>query len=353
MMYRATRILFLFFITFTSVSCSRDGESNVEVARVNSPCVADFGINYICGPINAEDLLSIGDTGLIITSGMNGGLDGTTVNGHIYLVDSIDDSWEDLVTASGFSQDLDFSTYPNCPGELNINDFSAHGLALKQIDPNNFDLYITSHGAREAIEIFTLNIESGPAKLTWRGCVPLDETIMHNSLAILSDGGFITTQFMTWDGGVESAFSGEVKGSLVTWRPGGQPTIMPGSELVAPNGIVVSEDERYIYVAAFGAGGLVRFDLAQNPVKTDSIALDILPDNVRWGESGKLLTAGGNVNGDGWSVIEIDAASLEAIRIGGLGSDAAMQGVSSALQVGNDIWVGTYSGDRIGYFAKE
>ena len=78
-----------------------------------------------------------------------------------------------------------------------------------------------------------------------------------------------------------------------------------------------------------------------------------MPDNVRWGESGKLLTAGGNVNGDGWSVIEIDAASLEAIRIGGLGSDAAMQGVSSALQVGNDIWVGTYSGDRIGYFAKE
>jgi hypothetical protein len=284
---------------------------------------------------------------------MNGGLDGTTVNGHIYLVDSIDDSWEDLVTASGFSQDLDFSTYPNCPGELNINDFSAHGLALKQIDPNNFDLYITSHGAREAIEIFTLNIESGPAKLTWRGCVPLDETIMHNSLAILSDGGFITTQFMTWDGGVESAFSGEVKGSLVTWRPGGQPAIMPGSELVAPNGIVVSEDERYIYVAAFGAGGLVRFDLAQNPVETDTITLSILPDNVRWGEPGKLLTAGGNTSGDGWSVIEIDADTLEPSRVGGMGSDALLQGASSALQVDNKIWVGTYSGDRVGYFLKE
>ena len=353
MMYRATRILFLFFITFTLVSCSRDGENNIEVAHANSSCVADSGINYICGPMNAEDLLNIGDTGLIIASGMNGGLDGTTVNGHIYLVDSTDDSWEDLVTASGFTQDLDFSTYPNCPGELNINDFSAHGLALKQIDPNNFDLYITSHGAREAIEIFTLNIVSGPAKLTWKGCVPLDETIMHNSLAIFSDGGFITTQFMTWNGGVESAFSGETKGSLVTWRPGGQPTIMPGSELGAPNGIVVSEDERYIYVAAFGAGELVRFDLAQDPIITDSIALNILPDNVRWGEPGKLLTAGGNANGDGWSVIEIDAASLEASRIGGKGNDAAMQGASSALQVDNDIWVGTYSGDRIGYFAKE
>ena len=69
---------------------------------------------------------------------------------------------------------------------------------------------------------------------------------MHNSLAILTDGGFITTQFITWEGGVESAFSGEAKGGLVTWRPGGQPTVMPGSELGAPNGIAVSEDERYI-----------------------------------------------------------------------------------------------------------
>ena len=73
-----------------------------------------------------------------------------------------------------------------------------------------FDLYITSHGEREAIEIFTLDLRDASAKLVWMGCVPLDEAIMHNSLAILSDGGFVTTQFMTWAGGVESTFSGEV-----------------------------------------------------------------------------------------------------------------------------------------------
>jgi len=27
--------------------------------------------------------------------------------------------------------------------------------------------------------------------------------------------------------------------------------------------------------------------------------------------------------------------------------------VSSALQVGDQIWVGTYSGDRVGYFARD
>jgi hypothetical protein len=33
--------------------------------------------------------------------------------------------------------------------------------------------------------------------------------------------------------------------------------------------------------------------------------------------------------------------------------EAAMQGISSALQIGEKIWVGTYSGDRIGYFEKQ
>ena len=65
-----------------------------------------------------------------------------------------------------------------------------------------------------------------------------------------------------------------------------------------------------------------------------------------------LLTAGGNTSGDGWSVIEINADS-ETSRIGGMGSDAGLQGVSSALQVDNNIWIGTYSGDRIAYFERD
>ena len=62
-----------------------------------------------------------------------------------------------------------------------------------------------------------------------------------------------------------------------------------------------------------------------------------------------LLTAGGNTSGGGWSVIEIDADSLETGRIGGMGSDASLQGASSAASR-QYIWVGTYGGDRIGYF---
>ena len=66
-------------------------------------CNSDPNINYICGPLNAEDLLSVGNTGMILR-GMNGTLDGSQTNGHLYLVNPEDESWVDLVSAPNFAR---------------------------------------------------------------------------------------------------------------------------------------------------------------------------------------------------------------------------------------------------------
>ncbi len=344
---------FLVLVVIAANSCSPNQEKLIELETNSEACNSDTGIEYICGPANAEDLLSIGDTGMLIASGMNGTLDGSANNGHIYIINPDDGGWSDLVSGAGYSEDFAGDSYPECPGPLNTDDFSAHGLALMETGTSIFDLYVTSHGAREAVEIFNLDMRGAEARLTWKGCVPLDEAIMHNSVAIMKDGGFITTQFMTWAGGLGSVLSGEAEGSLVMWRPGGVPTEIPGTELEGPNGIVLSENERFAYVAAFATGEVVRFDLSIDPIQSDIVSLDILPDNVRWGVPGMLLTAGGNISGDGWSVVEIDADTLEFTRVGGMGTGASLQGASSALQLGDTIWVGTYSGDRIGYFQRD
>ena len=320
-----------------------------SVAQEVVSCPSDPGITYICGLMNAEDLLRVGDTGMILTSGMSG----ENVTGHLYLVNPLDNTWEELVFGANFSQDQDSAMFPNCPGPLDTSNFSAHGLALREIAANQFDLYITSHGAREAIEVFDLDMSEGIAELTWKGCVTLDESIMHNSVAILDDGGFVTTQFMVWADGIASAMSGEPTGGVVAWHPGSEPALIPGSEVAAPNGIVVSDDGRYIYIAAFGSRELVRLDTASDPVAQTFVSLDIVLDNVRWGAPGKLITAGGNVEGGGWSVVEVDADTLEVVNLGSFGGDVAMQGVSSALQMNDEIWVGTYNGDRIGYFTRQ
>ena len=194
-------------------------------AEPSNACAADSGISYVCGLMNAEDLLSVGDSGLIITSGMTG----EGVNGHLYLIDTRDNSWHDLASAPNFSQDFDSVSYSSCPGLFDVTNFSAHGLALRETGADVFDLYITSHGGREAIEIFDLSLAGGDAKLTWRGCVPLDESIMHNSVAIFADGGFATTQFMEWERGIAASVTGLVKGGVVIWRPGSEPSVLAGS----------------------------------------------------------------------------------------------------------------------------
>jgi len=322
--------------------------TSASVAREVIPCPSDPGITYICGLMNAEDLLSIGDTGMILTSGMSS----EGINGHLYIVNPLDDSWEELVSGPNYSADQDDAMFPNCPGPLDATTFSAHALALNETEAIRFDLYITSHGAREAIEVFDLDLGEGIAELTWKGCVTLDDTIMHNSVAILADGGFVTTEFAD-ESGFEPIFAGEINGGVKEWHPGGEVVVLDGTQLSGPNGIVVSDDQRYMYVAAFGTREVVRFDRSQSPSAKETITLDIVLDNIRWGEPGKLLTAGGNAEGGGWSVVEVDTSTMQAVRVGGMDADAALQGVSSALQVNDEIWVGTYSGDRIGYFSKQ
>jgi len=333
----------------SGITMAPDAGSVQTVAQEVVPCPSDPGITYICGLMNAEDLLMVGDTGMILTSGMAN----ETTNGHMYLVNPLDDSWEELVGGPNYAADHDTAMYPNCPGPMDVSNFSSHGLALEETGANVFDLYITSHGAREAIEAFTLDLGEGIAELTWKGCVLLDDAIMHNSVAILDDGGFVTTQFMNWEAGIGAVFASP-NGGVLEWHPGAEPTLIEGTMLTGPNGIAVSEDGRYIFVASFGSRELVRFDRSSDPVTSESVELDIVLDNVRWGtQPGKLLTAGNNAEGGGWSVVEVDADTLEVVTVGSFDDSIAMQGVSSALQVNDEIWVGTFNGDRIAYFTRQ
>ena len=72
-----------------------------------------------------------------------------------------------------------------------------------------------------------------------------------------------------------------------------------------------------MFVAALGAREIVRFDLSQELITKTIVSTGSIPDNVRWGEPGKLLTAGGNIDGNGWSVVEVDAMGMGSVKVGG------------------------------------
>lgn len=326
-------------------------------------CPGEQGIDYVCGIVNGEDILRV-STPWLLVSGMNGELTGdAALSGRIHLVNPADRSWEVLFPGPAPVFEHDTEMFGACPGPLDVGNFSAHGLALKAVggQPEQYWLYMTSHGAREAIEVFRIDAVTAKPTIKWVGCVPMPATSWTNSVVILNDGGFRATQFMDPTGsGMAGVTAKEITGHVFEWHPGGEVSVIAGTELSGPNGIAMSDDERYLYVAAFGTQEIVRFDLGATPLVKDSIAVGVAPDNVRWSPDGTLYTAGGNITegcggpdcGAGWSVWEIDPQQLTATQLVGAPDGSALQGASSALAVGDEIWVGTYGGDRIAILPK-
>jgi len=133
-------------------------------------CPASTQLAYVCGPQNAEDILQIGTSDWLLVSGMNGAFTGTDSTGHIYLVNHVNKTYEELFPGPNPVFNLDGETFATCPGPLNPEGFSAHGLAVKEQSPGQYRLYITSHGEREAIEAFEINMSEEKAAIAWVGC---------------------------------------------------------------------------------------------------------------------------------------------------------------------------------------
>jgi hypothetical protein len=324
-------------------------------------CEPDGGLQFLCGPRNVEDLVRLGSSNWLIGSGMDGAMSGgASAEGHLYLIDHEKKSWQVLFPGSTPSFRQDRALFGGCPGPVNPRNFSAHGLALREQGKGRFRLYVVGHGEREAIEVFDVDASGTKPVVAWTGCVVLPEDVLANSVAILPDWAFVTTKFLDrrlpTAESMAQARQGKPVGALYEWHPGGKVTAIAGTELAAPNGIEVSADGNTFYVAVFGTHELVRFVRNANGLKKDAIPVALSPDNVRWSANGKLLTAGGDFAGPaaprttGWSVLEIDPNTL-AVRVAGHGaSSKGMQAISVALAVGDDVWVGTFSGDRVGYF---
>jgi len=346
----------------TAMTAPAENPATPEPA-MDEVCASTPGADYLCGVINGEDILRLGNSPWLLVSGLDGSLSGEDIRGRIHLVNASERTVEILFPGSNPMFRQDSERFPGCPGPMDTLNLSSHGLALQASDkgPDIYNLYMTSHGAREAIEVFEIEAFLKPT-ITWVGCIPMPASSWTNSVAILDDGGFVATQFFNpAEHTIDNVLAGEITGHVFEWHPGESVGTIPGTEAAGPNGIVVSADERHVFVAAFGTSELLKFDRTVAPVTRESVRLDIVPDNVRWTAGGKLLVAGNNTPDycgqqncePGWSVIEVDPETLEAQRIAGLGEDSALHDASSALLVDGEIWVGTYSGDRLAILPRE
>lgn len=305
-----------------------------------APCEPVGEIQFICDLVSPEDLAVIPGSEWVIASGAREG-------GRIHLVSVRDKTTTVLFPTSQPNERFDTTTYPTCPGPLDLTEpdaIRAHGLYLKPGESDIHTLYVVHHGSRESVEVFDVEAGSMP-RLTWIGCAPAPEGHAFNSVVALPDGGFAATSGGVWE-----------------WQTATGWTLIPGSEDTVPNGLEVSKDGQWLYIAGWAEEKLTRLSRAQTPVRKEVVALGFRPDNLRMSADGSVILAAGHTDKDGRSITEprepvretsnvatIDPETLDVRRIFEHPAIDGFVASTTAIRLGSEMWLGSYRGDRLAY----
>jgi hypothetical protein len=320
-----------------------------SVSPSEAQCDPDGDVQFVCGPVSPEDLAPVPRSPWILVSGMED-------DGYLYATDVRDLTSSVLFPTQMARPRHDRGTYGSCPGPV-TGGFRPHGLSLRPGDNTTHTLYVVRHGEREAIEVFEVDVGAASPTLVWIGCVVAPEGVSINSVAALPGGGFVITNFQM------------AAGELWEWQPGEGWERVPGSEMAGPNGIVASDDGRWLYIGGWATQSLIRLSRGQTPPQISSVDVGHHVDNVRWAPDGSLLAAGhvgdtptaifqclGQGSGcDGVSsmVTRVDPERLTAREIIRYPSNDLLILGTVAIEVGDEIWVGGIAGGtRIARFTR-
>ena len=298
------------------------------------PCIASDG--YICEQQGPEDLVALGSDWAVASA--------YTGTGGVTVIALKDRRSVTVYPASSAKEQHDAKTYPDCPGPPR-GAFTTHGVYVAPGRGSRHKLFVVGHGARESIEVFDVDARGATPSLTWTGCVIAPQPIGLNSVRGLPDGGFITTNFLPRNAQIQSLMSGAVNGELWEWHTRSGWQKVPRSEASGANGVELSEDGKTLYIAAWGSQSFIRLSRGTNTPKREEIPLGFRIDNIHWAKDGTLLGAG--QVGQDWRVVKIDPRTLKVETIYSQDDKAGFGGGTVALEVGTELWVGSFRGDRI------
>jgi glucose/arabinose dehydrogenase len=250
---------------------------------------------------------------------------------------------------------FDSKTYASCPGapdDAAKAKFQTHGLSLQPSTNSLHRLYVVLHGPRESVEVFEVDARQATPTLTWIGCAVAPDPIGLNSVRWLPDGGFIATNFLPRGNpaGMKEMQGGKTNGELWEWHTTSGWQKVPGSEAAGANGLELSDDGRLLYVAAWGSQSFFRLSRGQNPPARQEIPLGFRVDNVRWASDGSILAAGQGGTPAASIVVKIDPKALTVREILRHPNTPAFANGTVAVEVGRELWVGTFRGDRLAIF---
>lgn len=339
----------------TWLAVAQAGETGCEPA-------GDYG--FACGLPNAEDLVHLPGTKWIIASSLS--------PAGLFLIDAQEKRFTALYPGSAPRAVQDMQTFGACPGRPNPNAFVTHGLALRPGADGRSTLYVVGHGEREAVEVFDVDASGGTPVLTWRGCVLTPEGMQANSVAALADGSLLVTIPLLPDVPIAEAMMGVDTGGVFRWSPGDAAMVpVQGTQLPYANGIEVSADGKEFYVASSGLFNVTAYsntDPAE--VLRRTAEFGFVPDNLRMGADGRLVTAGLDLHGTAcgefkrsldfsleafascprpFTVAAIDPQSMQVEVVATGPANPQFSNITIALAVGDELWIGSFASDRIAY----
>jgi hypothetical protein len=335
------------------VALAAGGRAAAQAPATPPPCTPTAQLKFICGLKGApEDLVRAPDSDWIIASGyVQGGAEGG-----ITLIDSV----SKLAQRAALGGAKPKAPYTDCDAPPDAAHLSTHGLNLKHTGRGKGLLYAVGHGGREAIEVYEVTAGGKDLpRLTWIGCIRPSAGSSLNSVAwFVSDGRIAYTDFLHQPATFRDMLSGKVTGAVYVWTPGKGAMKVEGSDLPGPNGIEVTPNGRWVFVAVTGTSEVLRFDLTAPGKAPDHIKPGLRTDNLRWRPPNELLLAGPDMSGctpgergcrGVLKVVALDVLDLKIRPVAAVPAEAAFPALSVGLVVGDTLWLGTPQGERVAY----
>lgn len=333
------------------------GALSLGAAELQPAGCAPLGkVQFLCGVVSPEDFAIVPRSDWMLASGNRAG------QGAIRAVNVRAHTVTNLFPSPVVKARLDKRAYPSCPGPLDPADpdekarFAAHGLYLRPGPRSTHTLYVVHHGARESIEVFEVDASDKAPTLTWVGCVVGPENAVFNAVVGLPDGGLAATNTPRNAPRASGSATGSRIGAIWEWHADTGWSPVTNSATAGINGLEISADGKWFYIAARGDWAFVRLQRGQSAPRRDMLPLPFQIDNLRFMPDGTLLAAGHSGTPlcscptENWHISRIDP---EAMTFRDLLRESYVEGFGAstvAVQVGQDIWIGTNRGDRVGYF---
>jgi hypothetical protein len=219
------------------------------------------------------------------------------------------------------------------------------------------------------VEVFDVDARHQRPLFTWVGCVIVPKKIWPNAVVPLPAGGFAITS--TFDPTTEQReyvgkmSAGQPTGVVAEWHAGAGWRLLSGTALSGNNGIELSSDREQYLVNAWSGKSITLVSRGGLPKIVKRVQVDFLPDNLRW--SGKRLLVAGQMTSasellrcafssvtvcsEGYVVAEIDPESLASREILRSPGSTDFGVASTALIVGDEIWLGSFRGTKIAIFS--